>query len=238
MLRCLVDYRPTSRLTGKPLRLTAPGLGLCPITRPRSDRLVRTRRTRPTEQLALRIRCLAWPSLNPSTRGTRQRAGGGGGGVAAAEAVVAEVAAEVVAEVVAAVVAEAEAVAEVAAVVVAAAVVAEAVVAAAAEVVVARQHELLHAGEAGRRVDAPAGSDHRVADSHARRERARCEQRRHRRPGVRRRVVLGDVVQPVEGRAYSCRRSNTADPRRLPDRRCSSPSACPPTGRRSSTRPL
>ena len=57
--------RPTSRLTGKPLRLTAPGLGLCPMTRPRSDRLVRTRRTRPTEQLALRIRCLAWPSLQP-----------------------------------------------------------------------------------------------------------------------------------------------------------------------------
>ena len=56
---CLVDYRPTSRLTGKPLRLTAPGLGLCPMTRPRSDRLVRTRRTLPTEQLALRIRCLA-----------------------------------------------------------------------------------------------------------------------------------------------------------------------------------
>ena len=66
--------RPTSRLTGKPLRLTAPGRGLCPMTRPRSERLVRTRRTRPTEQLALRIRCLAAPSRNPMTRGTRQRA--------------------------------------------------------------------------------------------------------------------------------------------------------------------
>ena len=50
------------------------------MTRPRSDRLDRARRTLPTEQLALRIRCLAWRSLNPSTRGTRQRAGGGGGG--------------------------------------------------------------------------------------------------------------------------------------------------------------
>src|SRR5215204_1075362 len=33
---------------------------------------------RPTEQLALRIRVLATPSLSPITRGTRQRAGGGG----------------------------------------------------------------------------------------------------------------------------------------------------------------
>ena len=33
--------------------------------------------------------------------------------------------------------------------------------------------QLLHAGEPGRDVDAPAGGDQRVADSHARRERAR-----------------------------------------------------------------
>ena len=52
---------------------------------------------RPTEQCARRIRCLAWPSLSPMTRGTRQRAGGGRAVVAVAEEVVAE---EVVAEVV------------------------------------------------------------------------------------------------------------------------------------------
>ena len=37
--------RPTSRLTRKPARLTAPGLGSARSTRPRSARLVRTRRT-------------------------------------------------------------------------------------------------------------------------------------------------------------------------------------------------
>ena len=90
------------------------------MTRPRSDRPVRTRRTRPTEQLALRIRCLARPSLRPITRGTSGR------WVAeVAEAVVAE--AEVV--VVVAVAEVAEAVAVVAEVAVGAAEVAEAVVA-------------------------------------------------------------------------------------------------------------
>ena len=224
MLRCLVDYpRPTSRLTGKPRRLTAPGLGLCPMTRPRSDRLVRTRRTRPTEQLALRIRCLALPSLSPITRGTRR------------EPEVAEVE------------------------------VAEAAVVGRRRwwrrrwwrwrrwrwrrwrwrrwwgwrrgVAEARHDQLLHAGERGVHVGAPARSDDRVADSHARRERARCDQRRRRRPGVRRHVVLRDVVQPVERREfvppieYSC-------PWKIARPGCSSPSACPAAGRRSSTRSL
>ena len=71
--------------------------------------------------------------------------------------------------------------------------------------------ELLHAVQPGRRVDAPARSDHRVADSHARSERARCDQRRRRRPGVRRNVVLRHVGQPVEGRE-----SRAADRIQLP----------------------
>ena len=35
--------------------MIAPGLGFCETTRPRSERLERTRRTRPTEQCAARI---------------------------------------------------------------------------------------------------------------------------------------------------------------------------------------
>ena len=92
-------------------------------TRPRSERLARTRRTLPTQQCALRIFRFAAASRSPSTLGTRQRTEEAEARAAEAEAVVAE-AAEAEAE---AVVAEAEA---------AEAVEAEAVV---AEVAVGRQ---------------------------------------------------------------------------------------------------
>ena len=82
-------------MTGKPTRLTAPALGLWPTTRPRSVRLVRARRIRPTEQRAARIRCFATARLSPIKRGTRQRAGGGGGGEEAEEAAEAAAVAEV-----------------------------------------------------------------------------------------------------------------------------------------------
>ena len=100
--------------------MTTPGLGFWPITRP--TRLERARRTRPTEQFALRILVFAAPSLSPITLGPDAP---GRGAEVAAEAV--EVAVAVVAVEVAAVeVAEVAAVvAEVAAVV---AEVAEAVV--------------------------------------------------------------------------------------------------------------
>src|SRR5439155_22884592 len=70
--------RPTTRFTGKFRRLTAPGLGLWPITRPGC--LERARRMVPTLQCALRMRTRARPSVSPTTLGTRQRTGGGGGG--------------------------------------------------------------------------------------------------------------------------------------------------------------
>ena len=83
---------------------TAPGLGLWPMTRP--ARRERTRRTLPTEQWRLRIRCFARPRGRPITPGTRRTGGGGeggGGGGGGGEAVVAAAGAEAeVAEAVAA----------------------------------------------------------------------------------------------------------------------------------------
>jgi hypothetical protein len=63
-------------LTGKLRRLSEPGRGDWPMTRPRSDRLDRACRTLPTEQWAARIFCFAIPSRSPSSLGTRQRTGG------------------------------------------------------------------------------------------------------------------------------------------------------------------
>jgi hypothetical protein len=67
--------RPTTRLTRKPRRRTAPARGFCRITRARSERLERARRTVPTVQVRARIRALARGSRSPSTFGTRQRTG-------------------------------------------------------------------------------------------------------------------------------------------------------------------
>jgi hypothetical protein len=50
---CSAYLRPTTRFTFVPWALTAPGLGLWPITRP--ARVERARRMRPTEQCFERI---------------------------------------------------------------------------------------------------------------------------------------------------------------------------------------
>ena len=132
-------------MTGKPRRLSAPGLGDWLTTRPRSERRARTRRTLPTEQCAVRIFRFAAARRSPSTRSGR------GSGPAAEEAVAVEaeaVEAEAVAEVAEAEVeaAEAEAVA----------VAEEAEVAAEAEVAEAEAVEAAEA-EAAAEVEAAAG---------------------------------------------------------------------------------
>ena len=91
--------RPTASLTGKFLRLMAPGLGFCETTRPTSDRRERTRRTLPTEQCARRIFVLRLPEAQ-----SEARVGHGSGSEEAAEVEV--VAAAEVAEAEAAEVAE------------------------------------------------------------------------------------------------------------------------------------
>ena len=64
----------------------------------------------------------------------------------------------------------------------------------------AAQLQLLHGGEGGRGAVAAADRVEGVPDDGAARERATCDQRRLRRPGVRRRVEALDVVHPVERR--------------------------------------